>query len=193
MLTYAYSDGDLLQSPHSYRYTPFHGEALIDAWRASRLAACRVLPPAALPAVDITASPSPADSCALLSTMCQAMRLSATSALAEDTVTSYWLPRLLKKFEVSKRLYGSYEAVAPHRPVTHSDFTALPPYLLLAECLIHGWQAHKAGYFLSALLKLTDTLVSQRTRLDAQQGAHLAWILTAEQQLLTALSRELGV
>ncbi|HEY4319064.1 MAG TPA: hypothetical protein VGN04_15805 [Herbaspirillum sp.] len=194
MLNYPYSHGDLLQEPQTYRYTPFQGEAFVDAWRASRLAACNALPPPALPALAATMAFSPTDSSALLSDLCQTMRTTPTALLwsGEDTPVGYWLPRLLKKFEVSKRLYGAYEPTVPHRPVIDSGFGQMQAYLLLAECLIHGWRERKAGYFLNALLKLTDTLVSQQTRLDLQQGAHLAWILAAEQELVTALSKELG-
>lgn len=193
MLNYPYSSGELLQTPQTYRYTPFQGEAFVEAWRTSRLSACRELPAAALPALSASNPPSPIDSIALLSHLCLTLRACAPSAPAEDSLTSYWLPRLLKKFEVSKRLYASYDTTAPHRPVAGSGFEQLQPYLLLAECLIRGWQAHPAGYFFSGLLKLNDTLVSQQARLDPRQGAYLAWILTEEQTMLTQLSKELGL
>ena len=184
-VNYAYSDGDLLHSPQTYRYTTFQGEAFVQAWQVSRLTARAQLPAPALLTLHNLTDVSAADSTALLSQICLKLR---SGTVADDELAQYWLPRLLKKFEVSKRLYAGYEADAPHRALPDSDFMALTPYLLLAEGMIHGWRAEGAGYYLSALLKLNDTLVSQQTRLDPAQAAYLAWILDSEQQLIAELT-----
>ena len=190
MLNYAYSDGDLLETPQTYRYSSFQGEAFVDAWRASRLAACAHLPAPALPA---RISRHRWLSSVVLSSACAGPCGCSAGAGVSGPLTAYWLPRLLKKFEVSKRLYTGYEAAAPHRPLPHGSYGSVPPYLLLAECMLHGWQASGAAYYLSGLLKLTDTLVSQQGRLDPDQGAYLAWLLTQEQQVLATVAREAGL
>ncbi|MGE7958086.1 hypothetical protein ACQKQA_16145 [Pseudomonas sp. NPDC089530] len=190
MLNYAYSDGDLLENPQTYRYSSFQGAAFVDAWRASRLATIARLPAPALPALPPQGPAQAEDSTALLSQLCLEMRAGAG---VSGPLASYWLPRLLKKFEVSKRLYAGYEAGAPHRPLPHSDYGSLQPYLLLAECMLQGWQASGAAYYLSGLLKLTDTLVSQHGRLEPDQGAYLAWLLTQEQQVLATVAQEAGL
>jgi hypothetical protein len=183
-LNYPYSDGDLLSNPQTYRYASFQGEAFVRAWRDSRQAACAELPAPALPALNACANASANEISALLQQICLTLRV---TPLADDDQARYWLPRLLKKFEVSKRLHTGYELAAPHRALPDSDFLALTPYLLLAECMIHGWRSAGAAYYLSALLKLNDTLVSQRARLDTRQAAYLAWILATEQQLIAEL------
>ena len=188
MLNYAYSDGDLLETPQTYRYSSFQGHAFVDAWRASRLAVCAALPAPALPALHPHGAAHAEDSKTLLSHLCLEMRAGVSGPLA-----AYWLPRLLKKFEVSKRLYAGYEAAAPHRPLPQSSYSCLQPYLLLAECMLHGWQASGAAYYLSGLLKLTDTLVSQQARLEPDQGAYLAWLLGQEQQVLASVARQAGL
>lgn len=184
-VNYRYSDGDLLHSPQTYRYTAWQGEAFVQAWRASRQAVCAQLPAPALLPLNAPGDVCANDSSALLSRICLHLR---NGPMADDELAQYWLPRLLKKFEVSKRLHAGYETTAPHRALPGSDFLAVTPYLLLAEAMIHGWRATGAGYYLSALLKLNDTLVSQQARLDAGQAAHLTWLLNSEQQLIAQVS-----
>lgn len=190
MLNYPYSTGDLLGTPQTYRYSTYQGAPFVEAWRASRLQACGQLP---APAPLLLADPGPettTDSATLLSQLCLDLRADRSTFSPR---VAYWLPRLLKKFEVSKRLHESYETAAPHRPQPHSPYSDLLPYLLLAECMLHGWAASGAAYYLSALLKLTDTLVSQQARLTADQGAYLAWLLAEEQHVLGTLAAEVGL
>lgn len=184
-LIYPYSEGDLLRCPQTYRYTAFQGKAFIQAWQASRQAVCSQLPDPVLLPLSAPANIAATDSTALLGRICLNLR---NTSIADEPLALYWLPRLLKKFEVSKRLYAGYELAAPHRALSGSDFLALQPYLLLAEAMIHGWRTQGTGYYLSALLKLNDTLISQQARLYADQAAYLAWILENEQQLIAELS-----
>ncbi|MFB2856664.1 hypothetical protein [Aeromonas allosaccharophila] len=191
-MCYPYSEGDLLQTPQSYHYTPFGGDEFIQAWRASRELARQRLPVPELPPVTPYILASAEDTLSLLQVMCRALR-APVAETADQVVVDYWLPRLLKKFEVSKHLHAGYQAQPPHPPLTGSGYLAIEPYLWLAECLSRAWQRQSAGYFLSGLLKLNDTLVSQIQHLDAEQGAHLAWLLNTEQQLLGELSSEMGL
>jgi hypothetical protein len=184
---YPYSEGDLLQTPQRYHYTPFMGDAFILAWRASREQARQCLPLPSLPLLTISGEVGAEDSLTLLQVMCRALREPVADA-ADQEILDYWLPRFLKKFEVSKRLYVGYETRPPHRPLAGSDYLTSTPYLWLAECLLRAWKRQPAGYFLSGLLKLNDTLVSQISHLDLQQGEHLAWILMVEQQVVDELS-----
>lgn len=191
-MIYPYSEGDLLQTPQRYQYTPFMGEAFILAWRTSRELALQRLPLPSLPPLTICREADAEDSLALLQIMCRALRVPVAEA-ADQEVLAYWLPRLLKKFEVNKRLHAGYQKQSPHPPLASSDYLATEPYLWLAECLLRAWQRQPAGYFLSGLLKLNDTLVSQISHLDAPQGAHLAWILMVELQIVDELSAEMGL
>lgn len=50
-MRYPYSEGDLLQTPQRYHYTPFMGDEFMHAWRLSRRLACQRLPAPALPPV----------------------------------------------------------------------------------------------------------------------------------------------
>lgn len=183
-VNYPYSEGDLLKDPQTYRYAIFQGEGFVDAWQASRQAAQRALPAPAQMPLNVRPDSDCTDSAAWLARICLSLR---DGRVDEKAPASYWLPRLLKKFEVSKRLFAGYELAAPHRALPGSDCLALRPYLLLAEAMIHGWRTQRAGYYLSGLLKLSDTLVSQRARLHNEEAAQLAWILEQERQLIAEL------
>ncbi|MDM5070145.1 hypothetical protein [Aeromonas salmonicida] len=191
-MRYPYSEGDLLRTPQRYHYTPFMGEAFVYAWRVSRELASQQLPTPALPALKSTGVADAENTQALLQIMCRALR-APVAEVSDRRILDYWLPRLLKKFEVSKRLFAGYQNQEPHPPLSDSDYLAADPYLWLAECLLRAWQRQPAGYLLSGVLKLNDTLVSQIPHLDVEQGAHLAWILMIEQQSLAELSEAMGL
>lgn len=191
-MRYPYSEGDLLQTPQRYHYTPFMGDEFMHAWRLSRRLACQRLPAPALPPVTSCILASADDTLSLLQVMCRALR-EAVAETDDQEVVDYWLLRLLKKFEVSKRLYVGYQAQPPHPPLAGSSYFAIEPYLWLSESLSRAWQRQSVGYFLSGFLKLNDTLISQIQHLDAEQGAYLAWLLNMEQQLLSELSSEMGL
>ncbi len=191
-MRYPYSEGDLLQTPQRYHYTPFMGDDFVQAWRASRELARQRLPVPELPQIPPCILANAEETLSLLQVMCRALRTPGAKT-ADHEVLDYWLLRLLKKFEVSKHLHAGYLAQPPHPAVAGSDYLAISPYLWLAECLSRAWLRQPAGYFLSGLLKLNDTLVSQIPHLDAEQGAHLAWLLNMEQQLLGDLSAEMGL
>lgn len=180
-VTYRYTEGDLLESPQTYRYATYEGEAFVSAWGASRQQASNALPaPKALPLSE-TAEAGAQDTEALLTCLCLALRCTPFNQVPQ---ASYWLPRLVKKFEVSKRLHAGYAPEAPHPALPGSSYLALEPYLLLAEAMAHGWRAEKAAWYLSALLKLNDTLITQIPRMPAPYSAHLAWLLENERQLI---------
>lgn len=180
-VTYRYAEGDLLQNPQTYRYAAYEGQAFVDAWRASRQQASDALPaPEALPLTQ-TSQADAQDTEALLKHLCRDLR---RAPLHQVPQASYWLPRLVKKFEVSKRLHAGYALEAPHPALPGSSYLALGPYLLLAEAMVHGWRSEKAAWYLSALLKLNDTLITQIPRMPAPYSAHLAWLLENERQLI---------
>lgn len=184
-VTYRYTEGDLLETPQHYRYAAYEGQAFVAAWKAARRQACNALPaPEAMPLPE-TGQADAQDTEALLVQLCRGLRC---TPLGEVPGAQYWLPRLVKKFEVSKRLYSGYTLEAPHAALPGSGYRALAPYLLLAEAMIHAWRAEKAAWYLSALLKLNDTLISQLPRMAAPYGAHLAWLLESEQQLIAQVA-----
>lgn len=177
---YPYAQGPLLEQPNTYFYTTYHGQGFIDAWQQSR---ALLSPPQTVsrPSVDIERGEAIRDQV-------------YTKCLLHDLLThqadhDYWWPRLVKKFEVKKRLFSAYQSEAPHRPVIDSGYQDLDIYLLFAEWLTLSYQQQSRLQLLNTLLKVMDTLVSQQTSLSAGQLSNLAWLLEQEKRCVSDLQQ----
>jgi len=94
---------------------------------------------------------------------------------------SNWLNALLRKFEVSKRLYASYSADL--KP-TSDNYSDLSNYALLAALLMHvylsSWPSIK---YLNAVLKLNDLLASASLLEYGDALCQLAALASVEAEL----------
>ena len=117
---YIYSQGNRLEDRNTYFYTRFQGERFMDAWREARENAARDLFGKQNEVAD-TRPPQLSedggiDTRTLLSRLMSDMSSGEFSAEAR-----LWTDILRKRFEVSKRVYCSYAAEYPHKPVPGSD------------------------------------------------------------------------
>jgi adenylylsulfate kinase-like enzyme len=193
--TYPYSTGPLLNSTQSYRYTPYLGSIFIFDWQLSRTS---YLNQYSSPCTSLVSSePSILNehhtnniaAKDILVRLC--LELRADSQLSEHV--DYWLPRMLKKFEVSKRLFQFYKTNAPHSAVADSRYDDLELYLLLAEALIRAWAKKPLSQYVNGLLKLIDTLLSQNLQLSQSQSKYLGWLTLAEQMILDKILDHLNL
>ena len=180
-MKYEYAEGDLLAHPQKYQYTAYFGIPFINAWNAQRQHILMKLPFPALLDLNAGAVGTGGD----LTAACLAGRSGRTKSSDIDKLLFY-----IKKFEVSKRLYMHYSTEGKAIR-TRESYTTLLNYLLLAECCTQQWQVNHAAYWLSALLKINDTLSTQIARLEHEEKAYFAWILRKEDELLKLLQREL--
>lgn len=183
-MSYIYAEDDLISQPQTYQYTEYQAEALVEAWIISRNEALTKLPsPALYPAHDYKTGTTSHR----LQGICQNLRIK--SQLSDSH--QYWITVFIKKFEVSKRLHYQYNDTKPHKAFVQDDFNDLTPYLLLTEALIHKQMNQSKSYLLSCILKLCDTLCTQIAKLNEEQSACLAWLITQEQALARKVMREL--
>jgi methionyl-tRNA formyltransferase len=167
-------------------YTPYVGDRFVLDWSISRslylsqfsspvwLVLTRPACSSAVPKNEFILTES------ILTTLCLDLR--AGSETTHEV--KYWLPRLLKKFEVSKRLYRHYAIQSPHRMITESGYDDINLYLLLTESLIRAWAYDPVTQYINGILKLIDTLVSQANQLNKAQSAHLSYLIYAERIML---------
>ncbi len=177
---YPYTDNDNLVNPLTYQYSKFAGKDFIHAWRRQRQRLLGQLPSASLPSLTLVDKTT-----ARLVPAIEVLR--KDEKITDDELL--WPLRLLKKFEVSKRLYSSYNDFLPFRPQS-DDYTGLNNYFLLAEICIRQWQQQRKTYWLSGLLKLTDTLCTQFSRMTLAQQSQLTWILELEQTVIAEMLEE---
>lgn len=172
-IEYEYATGDLLEDRNTYFYTAYQGADFLAAWRRSRNAALRDLPPAA---------PTPPPNRDGSATVDEG---AATEALLETAFANLDRPgicpildKLIQRFEVTKRIHRAYGA--DWRPLDPGSYRDFGLYLRFAE-LVEATCAKTAGLpSLNALIKAVDTLVAIRGQLRPEQGARLATIIARE-------------
>jgi len=99
--------------------------------------------------------------------------------------------RYVKSFEVRKRIYTEYDD--SWKPVAGAGFEDYDNYLLLAECLIRVYGQEACLKHFSCLLKVDDTLVSVRDKMDASQRERLKEIIRQELYYFDRLADKAGI
>ena len=99
--------------------------------------------------------------------------------------------RWVKKFEVSKRLFESYDTA--FKPLDRAAYHDAALYLRFAEVVERAYDSTSELPFLNVLLKVVDTLIAMQDKLDADQRARLAGLIDREMAGVAALGRKCGV
>ena len=176
-VNYSYATGKLLDKPNTYFYTNFQGQEFLNSWKQNRLAAIADGIEAINPSQDIGKTVT-------VSVEINTRLLLLGLINNEQDDSDYWIDRLIKKFEVTKRLYSSYQQLPPHRPSEDAGFYELDLYLLFAELLIKIEKDKSKLQSVNALLKVMDTLVSQQKSMTQSQRGNLNWLLIIEQNII---------
>ncbi|NMH59636.1 hypothetical protein [Alteromonas ponticola] len=184
--SYPYAAGNLLEKPQNYSYSGYFAHSFVHAWRNHRLSQLALLPEAKQIAQSNGNSLTTTDTLSLLNAICEFVK--HTDNFIEGPHRE-WLARLLKKFEVTKRVYSGYDLFAPHRPVQNSLYTDLDLYIKLAECFILTFNKYGKLQYLNAFLKLQDTILSQSQKLTEIQQSNLAWLIENELAVLEELMK----
>lgn len=186
---YSFADGDRLEDRNTYFYTPFGGEAFLEAWRNQRENALAALPQPSAPegplGGELPRTP-PVNTETLLKGLLGAL----AQDKAETPAVRDWLQKLVKKFEVNKRIHPEYDV--QFRAVDRTAHSDLRLYILLAEVFELAHRRTKDLTFLNAFLKCLDTLCSVKERLPEQSRARLAWLIRQEGGHVRALADTLS-
>jgi adenylylsulfate kinase len=179
VIKYTLADGDLLNSPNTYFYTPFSGAPFLDAWCMSR--------DQLLTSVLELSSTSnePASTFIIDDTIHTAELLAALKSEynANQAITDEskkWLFKLLQKFEVFKRIHGHYDM--NFRAIDRQDHRNTSLYLDLAEVFELAWQHDNSLPFLNCLLKILDTISSLEKSLSEVDKIRLAHLVLKEKK-----------
>lgn len=189
-IDYHYSQGNLLENPQTYSYSTYSAQAFIDAWLSNRKGILARLPPAEKLAQRNGESLCPKNTMNLLHAISERLQQPQVS---NDRHEMYWLKRLVKKFEVTKRVYSAYQASAPYRPMDRNSYTDMALYLKLSECFILAYSQEGAMQFLNVFIKIQDTIISQVSSLDHLSQGHLAWLIQQEITVLQVFMTNKGL
>lgn len=97
----------------------------------------------------------------------------------------------VKSFEVRKRIYTGYDNI--WKPLKNAEFEEYESYLLLAACLPLMYRYTKCLKYFNCLLKLEDTLLSVRDKLESPLQELLCHIIHEELDIFYQLAEENGV
>jgi hypothetical protein len=179
---YPYAQGNLLESPNTYFYTEYRGAEFLDAWSQARSVVR-----SALFQRDRSSDRPDADPQhpALERLFADAVGLRRGAPLSPG------MELLLKRFEVTKRVFDAYDE--EFRPLDRTAYTQLGNYVRLAETFDIAYDRSGDLRMLNALLKILDTLCAHHQRLDDSLGARVAHLLGREQAHVRALAATIGV
>ncbi|MEE9382929.1 MAG: adenylyl-sulfate kinase [Nannocystaceae bacterium] len=186
--SYTYTQRDRLEDRNTYFYSAYHGPALLEDWRRDRTRLGDRTAP--MPHGEAFALPEPGtgvDLRRLLHTLVVAVH----SEGVLDRRALWWLLWVVRKFEVSKRLFPEYGAdLVAHDRANYGQHDL---YVRTAELVECAYVRTGELNFLNCLLKLDDTLVSVGQRLAPSMRKRAARVLLAEQRHIQDLARRLEV
>ncbi len=187
---YPFDSGDLLNEPNTYFYTKFSGTAFLDAWKKHREQLLSTFPTTGMPSQP----PSHGfleDGQVNTARLLEYVYHELDSQHWRKKEITDWLEKLLKKFEVTKRIHGAYDH--NFRAVDRNDHKHAPNYLHLAEIFELAWRQAGEFPYLNALLKILDTLSSLRHMLNEEELARLSVLVKAEKQHISDVAKSVNV
>jgi hypothetical protein len=175
-IQYPYSEGNKLENKNTYFYTSYSGKPFLDAWKSDRSKAIAGMESAlVIPAPEPVAENDFSGYGVLERILKQ----------IESSEESRMLLLLIKRFEVTKRIYLRYKPDL--RPVDSSEFRDLSLYLRWAEILGLAYEKFGHLFYLNAFIKVLDTLISVREDILAEGHGRFARCIMLEVKVVENL------
>ncbi len=197
MTTYIYTEKNRLTEPNTYFYTKFHGAEFLKDWQADRSTNITDnqsfkgflkpgefdSPPALL---DVFGSEQSVPAEEILGSTLWLIEQGEFEKVKPVTTT------LLKRFEVTKKIYEFYEREL--RATDKEKFHNLNAYILASGIMTKSYIASKGEIpFLNGLLKINDTIKSVSTELSDSQKTAFSWLLSSEKDFVNELFQANGL
>jgi hypothetical protein len=186
---YPYDRGDRIVDRNTYFYTPYEGPAFLAAFVASRERLAAGAPSCDAGAADQAVADPVTPAQALFS------RISVALTGVVTPEERHWARRaldaLIKRFEVTKRVYDAYDEA--FKPPASASFREYAAYVAFAEMLDAAYRSNGRLSLLNALLKVMDTLSSVRSALTASLWPRMLRLVDAERRHVEDLAARLGV
>lgn len=186
LLTYPYDHSDNIEHRHNYAYAPFQGERFLEAWKQAREGLLNEIERTSELPLSV-ATPYPGgedvDTASLLEALFH--QLLTSTELQEENFQD-WLNWIIKRFEVSKRLYESY-VLCEKNVNSLGQYKEISLYVRLAEVLACAYRRLNKVPALNALIKCLDTLYSVREDLTTDQKRRVAHVACLEREFVHRL------
>jgi len=181
LIQYHYSEGDKLENKNTYFYTAFSGQPFLDAWKSNRITAIDGVTPAFVIPKSESVSENDFSGHGVLERILKKIENSEESAM---------LLLLIKRFEVTKRVYLHYDSDL--RPVDSSEFRELSLYLRFAEILGLAYEKFGHLFYLNAFIKVLDTLISVKDDILAEGQGRFARCIMQEMEVVEKLMKKVS-
>lgn len=191
-ITYSYASGDLLEHPQTYQYSKYNGALFLESWLQNRNQIKKELgeptPPTEV-SIDVSIHISPPY---VLDDLLEAVMAGIWNDIdLEWGDPAFVLLMLVKKFEIHKRLYNEYDK--DFQPINKDNYHELKYYIRFAEIVEKQYSIRKELPYLNVLLKLIDTLIASRSRLNPSEKSRLAWLIDREYNHVLTCAQNNGV
>ena len=190
-MSYSYTDGDKIASPNTYFYTEYNGQEFLNSYFGNRKSILRKMKDAVEPTFsenDIETDQSLIQTSIYLDYLYTSLQ-SQNHSRNVDIFAEINL--ILKKFEVSKRIYDFY--LPEFKKSDDSDFKNLNNYLKLASVLSRSYEITKKLNYLNGMLKVIDTLISVFNEMSELEKKNLAWLIRMEIDHVGKLTSKLRI
>ena len=187
--TYNYSSGPLLEQPHTYQYSEYKGPAFLKAWEEDRREIiskndtdykcdCILCKKTTYNCVDKT--------CIYFNGLLKQLEANDNSSTLLPSLNT-----LVKRFEVSKRLYSSYDH--KFKPSGNREHHNLHIYLLFAEILDIAYAKYDKLPYLNAFLKIIDIIVAYYHCYEKMQKPRICKLIDNEIKYVYKIAETSGV
>ena len=190
-MSYSYTDGDKIASPNTYFYTEYNGQEFLNSYFGNRKSILRKMKDAVEPTFsenDIETDQSLIHTTIYLDYLYTSLQSQNHSRNADIFAE---INLILKKFEVSKRIYDFY--IPEFKKSDDSDFKNLNNYLKLASVLSRSYEITNKLNYLNGMLKVIDTLISVFNEMSELEKKNLAWLIRLEIDHVGKLTSKLRI
>ena len=174
---YSYTNNNLLQTPHKYQYSKFEGELFFIKIKASREEGVSFLQNRlkrlGIQKVHLKQYDSfKKDKSIILKRFLLTLYLAKDSELSKQLAT---IESLIQRFEVSKKLYLSYDLIEFRKTTAeHNELLNYALFSLVLQRYYNATESEKKFIYLNAILKLNDIILSIKSDFITQAEVYYA-------------------
>jgi len=206
---YPYAKGNRFEDRNTYFYTQYHGSIFFEAWQQSRLDSLARIKPDTLTLINSDENDKVLFDCNKnrslkhFSTLLDNRQPVNTDELLDAILIEFtnkqdqkelkiWIDRLLKKYEISKRIHGNYIS-QKFLAVDKNDHKSIHLYLKLIYIMFLAYDRFSLLPYLNVSFKLLDTLCAMAERINPIYYQIFQILIQKEKKAFIDLATELGV
>lgn len=183
---YEYAHGALLDNPNTYQYSSYYGIEFLEAWISHRENVCMGLQVHIKQNIMIDSPNQSVKAFCHTKTILQQILYQIQNEKIIETKKQILLKTLVKKFEVSKRLFNEYNE--EFKPVDQFAYYDFDIYLLFAEVIESAYCLTSDFVYLNVLLKIIDTLIAYLKQFSEFQKSRLANLIQQEKKHVLSIA-----